>query len=115
MKLDDFLTQLDKNPESIEFNNTIAVIDANYDYTPIAFTNGEVSNAAGKNEGSCKILAFARLNELSVILTLHCFGDYFREEVLKNPDGDTHQNIRQLIKNGFDGAKFAGDPLCYKR
>ena len=114
MNLDEFLTQLDKNPESIEFENTIAVIDSNYDYTPTAFTNGNVNNEAGQNEGSCKILAFARLNELSEIHTLHCFGIYFRKEVLKDPDGDSHQNIRQFIKNGFDGIKFAGEALRNK-
>ncbi len=115
MKLDEFLTQLDKNPESIEFENTIAVIDSNYEYTPTSFTNGNVSNKAGHNEGSCKILAFAKLNELSEIHTLHCFGKYFREEVLKDPYGDDHQNIRQFIKNGRDGIKFDGEPLRSKR
>ncbi len=114
MKLDEFLTQLDKNPESTEFENTTAIIDSNYDYTQIAFTNGNVSNEAGQNEGSCKIFSFAKLNNLSEAQTLYCFGKYYREEVLNDPDGDGHHNIRQFIKTGFDGIYFDGEPLIRK-
>jgi type III HopJ-like effector protein len=114
MELDDFLDKLRSEPESTDFTDTIAVIDSNYDYTPNAFTNGEVNNEAGQNEGSCKIMAFALLNKLSVEQTLHCFGKYYREEVLNDPDGEGHQNIRQFIKKGFSGIKFEHEALRRK-
>ena len=41
------------------------MIDALYDFTPSAFDNGEVHNAAGQNNGSCRILAFAQAQGLS--------------------------------------------------
>lgn len=63
-------------PESISFNDTIAVIDANYDFTPSAFPNGEMQNEAGQNNGSCKVFSFARLHHLTPQQTLHCFGSY---------------------------------------
>ena len=43
-----------------DFDDTIEVITANFDYTPTSFKNGlsetAIINDAGKNEGSCKIL-----------------------------------------------------------
>ena len=114
MQLNDFLEKLKNDPELIAFEDTISVIEANYDYTPMAFTNGNVNNEAGQNEGSCKILAFAFINNLSITETLNCFGKYYREDVLGNPAGDDHQNIRQFILDGFDGVKFENLPLKFK-
>jgi hypothetical protein len=111
MELNDFLLKLKAEPEAIEFTDTISVIESRYDYTPSTFTNGDVTNEAGENEGSCKVIAFALLNKLSKEQTLHCFGKYFREEVLNDPKGDSHQNIRQLMKHGFDRINFETDPL----
>ncbi len=51
------------------------------------------------------------LNNLSVEQTLHCFGKYYREEVLNDPDGESHQNIRQFIKNGYTGISFEREVL----
>ena len=74
MPLDAFLKKLNDTPASIAFDETMAVIDATYEFTPTAFSNGEVKNEAGKNSGSCKLLAFAMLNRLSEAQTLACFG-----------------------------------------
>lgn len=111
MELQAFLTLLNDAPETIEFDNTMAVIDANYDFTPTAFTNGICENEAGQNNGSCKILAFGQLNDLSVAQTLACFGKFYREDVLGNPESDSHQNIRNLMLTGWDGVSFNGQPL----
>jgi hypothetical protein len=37
--------------------------------------------------------------------TLKLFGQYYRE-VLADPDGDSHQNIRNFMKYGWDGVPF---------
>jgi hypothetical protein len=34
----------------------LKVIDAHYDYTPVAFANGALENAPGENVGSCKLV-----------------------------------------------------------
>jgi type III HopJ-like effector protein len=111
MNLSEFLDKLNSEPESIEFTDTISIIESTYDYSPCAFSNGSVENDAGQNEGSCKIFAFAKLNHLSEEQTLHCFGKYYREEVLQDPDGDSHQNIRQFIESGWSGINFNNEPL----
>lgn len=106
MTLEHFLKTLRSEPESIEFDDTMAVIDAEYDFTPTSFTNGDVKNAADENNGSCKIFAFAQLQSLDADQTLACFGRYYREDVLKNPDGTDHSNIRSFMKNGWIGIEF---------
>lgn len=99
---------------SIEFSDVIAVISAEYDYTPVAFTNGAIRNEAGTNEGSCKIFAFAKLNDLTEAHTLALFGQYYRVDVLENPTGDDHGNIRNFIKNGWQGIRFDSAALTKK-
>lgn len=110
MLLNDFLTKV-KAGELVNFADTIAVITENYIYTPTAFRNGNVENAAGQNEGSCKIFAFAKLNQLNESETLSLFGDYYRVDVLQNPDANDHQNIRQFIQNGWTGVLFESEAL----
>jgi hypothetical protein len=114
MTLNDFLKKLDDTPDSICFNDTLALIDALYDFTPTAFTNGAVRNEAGQNNGSCKLFSFAKLHGLSPQQTLACFGDYYRKDVLGNPQGADHQNIRNFMKNGWEGIKFEGNALKLK-
>ncbi|HEX2530421.1 MAG TPA: HopJ type III effector protein [Burkholderiaceae bacterium] len=111
MDIASFLKQLNDAPESVTFNDTMAVIEASYEFTPTSFTNGAVENAAGQNSGSCKLFAFAKLNGLPEQQTLACFGAYYREDVLKNPNGTDHQNIRSFMKTGWSGVKFERMPL----
>jgi len=114
MNIETFLTKLTKNPTEIDFSDTMAVIEHNYVFTPSAFTNGEVINAADQNNGSCKIFAFAMLNKLSEEETLQCFGDYYRQDVLLHPTNDDHQNIRHFMKTGWSAIKFSNSPLSTK-
>ncbi|MDP2144636.1 MAG: HopJ type III effector protein [Gallionella sp.] len=114
MELNEFLQRLNDAPDSICFNDTIALIDALYDFTPTAFANGTMRNEAGQNNGSCKLFSFAKLNGLSQQQTLTCFGDYYRKDVLGNPEGTDHQNIRNFIKSGWDGVRFEGKALTKK-
>lgn len=114
MELNTFLQRLNTSPESVAFNDTIAVIDALYEFTPTAFKNANLLNEANKNNGSCKLFSFARLHNLSPQQTLHCFGDYYRKDVLLNPEGTDHQNIRNFIATGWAGIEFEGNALTAK-
>lgn len=115
MDLKDFLQKLNDTPERIGFNDTLALIDALYDFTPTAFSNGSARNEAGQNNGSCKLLSFAKIQGLSQQQTLACFGDFYRKDVLGNPGGTDHQNIRNFIKTGWAGITFEGEALNPKR
>jgi len=112
MNLNEFLQRLENSSEQIEFTDTMAVIEEAYTFTPTKFTNGDTVNNADQNNGSCKIFAFGLLNKLSEQQTLACFGSYYRDDVLKNPDGDDHQNIRNFISTGWQGIQFDGQALA---
>ena len=114
MSIQAFLEKLRQSPETITFPETIAVIEENYDFTPTAFQNGNTHNAAGTNSGSCKLFAFAQLQNLSQSETLACFGAFYREEVLGDPEGTNHQNIRNFMIHGWNGIQFEGTALELK-
>ncbi|MGF1709783.1 HopJ type III effector protein [Vibrio kagoshimensis] len=114
MELNSFLTKLTSSPESIQFEETISVIEANYTFSPSEFKNGEVMNLAGENNGSCKIFAFGNLQQLSVDQTLACFGQFYRKDVLEFPENEDHQNIRNFIKFGWEGVQFSQQALANK-
>jgi hypothetical protein len=114
MTINTFLDKLKQTPTTITFAETIATIEENYIFIPTAFKNGEQYNAAGENSGSCKLFAFALLQKFSAAETLACFGAYYFEEVLGDPNGTNHQNIRNFMKTGWDGIQFEGEALELK-
>ncbi|MBL4869038.1 MAG: HopJ type III effector protein [Pseudomonadales bacterium] len=115
MTVSNLIEKLRSEPESIEFDDVMKVISENYDYAPTPFSNGEVLNEAGSNEGSCKIFAFAQLNNLSEMETLSLFGKFYREDVIANPAASDHANIRNFILDGWLGIRFDGEPLRSKQ
>lgn len=114
MQIEELLTKV-RGGERVAFQDTMAVITANYDYTPTRFTNGlgegRVVNEAGTNEGSCKLFYFARLHGLSAAETLALFGDHYWRDVLEHPESSGHANIRSFMKYGWDGIAYEGEVL----
>ena len=114
-KLEELLHKIQTSPQTIEFDDVINTIDEYYSYSATRFTNGsgddKVINEAATNEGSCKIFSFAKRHSLNDEQTLNCFGKYYREDVLNNPDGRDHGNIRNFMISGWDGIKFEGEAL----
>lgn len=92
------------------FSDSLTFIEQHYQYQAEPFRNGQLLNPRGENQGSCKILGLALLEGLSTEQALRAFGEHYRH-VQQNPDGEDHQNIRQLLKTGLDGVKFAQLPL----
>ncbi|UCB55424.1 MAG: HopJ type III effector protein [Thiotrichales bacterium] len=114
MEYDQLLRSLNDNPDDIEYNDVVELIDDMYEFTPVRFTNGDLINEPGQNSGSCKIFAFAKRTRLSEQQTLHCFGAFYRDDVLKHPDNMDHQNIRNFMKTGWGGIEIEGAPLSLK-
>ena len=108
------LTQLKTSPTTINFKEVIAYIDEHYDFVPTKFRNGNAVNEAGENNGSCKVFSFAKLKGLNEEETLALFGDFYRTDVLENPEGSDHQNIRNFMQYGWDGIAFEGQALAEK-
>jgi hypothetical protein len=103
---------------SADFEDVVAYINDHYDYTPTRFSNGlgndPVINEAGKNEGSCRLFSLAKLKGLSEAETVRLFGRFYRDDVLKHPEGSDHANIRRFLRDGWAGIRFEGDPLRLK-
>lgn len=115
MTIDELIQQIKSKPDTVEFQDVIDCINEFYDYTPTHFTNGRghdvVMNQAGTNEGSCKIFAFATTEGLNEAETLSCFGKYYRDEVLQQPEASDHANIRTFMRHGWSGIHFEQSAL----
>lgn len=115
MSIEELIELIKTQPDNVDFDQVIDCIDQNYEYTPTYFTNGHghdlVNNQPGSNEGSCKVFAFATLHGLDEKETLACFGKYYREDVLNNPQGNDHANIRTFMRHGWSGIQFEGTVL----
>jgi hypothetical protein len=117
MDLITFIRQA-QNLAPLSFDDTMQVIADSYDYQPTEFSNGlgedKLTSAAGVNQGSCKIFAFAQAHQLTVEQTLNLFGAYYHRDVLAHPAGTDHQNIRLFMKYGWAGICFHGTALTSK-
>lgn len=119
MNLDELIYLIKNNPEKVRFTDVITVVDQLYVYKPTSFTNGleklKIRNEAGTNEGSCKIFAFAKKQDLTQQETLSCFGHYYRDDVLGHPNASDHANIRNFMRFGWNGIQFEGPALELKQ
>ena len=107
LNLSQFLNLLNDSSSRVEFSDSIALIDSLYEFTPTAFRNGNATNSAEQNLGSCKILSFSKIQQFDEQQTLHCFGDFY-QGVVDTPEGNDHQNIRQFMLHGWCGVVFEG-------
>ncbi len=99
--------------KAIDFAQVLEFIDATHHYTPVKFVNGQIHNQAGENEGSCKVFGFARLYQLNQVDTLKLFAEHY-DNVLQNPQGTNHANIRNFQKFGWQAFLMEHNPLTKK-
>ena len=114
MTIKEFVTKLKENPKQLIFSETMSVIENNYVFTPTAFKNSDLQNSNAENLGSCKVFSFALKQKLTKEETLACFGQYYFIDVLENPNGTDHQNIRNFMNTGFEGLVFEDETLVEK-
>ncbi|GAX16173.1 hypothetical protein FisN_3Hh346 [Fistulifera solaris] len=100
-----FNANVEMNADDLKFEDVIAMIDTYYESQILEFKNGDMVNKPGENEGSAKVLSYAALSGLDKETTLKLWGQYYRE-VLADPKGDSHQNIRNFMKYGWEGVPF---------
>lgn len=114
MTIESFLLKIRETPEQILFTEVIDLIDKFYTFSPTTFKNGNTINYEGQNSGSCKLFSFAKLQNLSQEQTLHCFGDFYRKDVLEFPEKEDHLNIRNFMLFGWSGISFEQVSLTKK-
>lgn len=91
--------------DDLKFEDVMELIDLHYEDGLIEFKNGDIVNKQGENEGSAKLLSYAAIAGLDKDTTLKLWGQFYRE-VLADPDGNSHQNIRNFMKYGWEGVPF---------
>lgn len=114
MTLQDFKDKLTNTPDKLDFKDTISTIEANYSFKASAFKNGDLENSNTQNLGSSKVFSFAIKQNFTKEQTLSCFAQYYFIDVLENPNGTDHQNIRNFINTGFEGLVFENETLTDK-
>ncbi len=114
MTLEAFKNKLKNTPETLNFSDTISVIEENYNFTPAAFKNGSLKNSSTQNLGSCKVFSFALKQQFTKEEALACFAQFYFIDVLENPNGTDHQNIRNFMNTGFEGLVFESETLTEK-
>lgn len=112
--INNFKVRLQENPTTVDFSETMKIIESLYEFTPSAFVNGNIKNEENQNQGSCKVFSFAIKEGLTKEETLACFGQYYFKGVLENPEGNDHQNIRNFMKTGLEGLSFEKEALIKK-
>jgi hypothetical protein len=103
-----FNANVEMSADDLKFEDVMNLIEKYYEVGLIEFKNGEIVNKPGENEGSGKILSYAALSSLDKDTTLKLWGEYFKE-VLSDPDGDSHPNIRNFMKYGWEGTSLHDD------
>jgi hypothetical protein len=98
------------NKKAIGFNDVLNFIDDFYRYTPVKFSNGDLVNAVGQNEGSAKVFGFAKHHGLNQLDTLKLFAEHY-DAVVAAPKGTDHPNIRNFIHWGWQGFLMEHNPL----
>lgn len=93
-----------------DFEDTLALIERYFEYTASEFHNGPLHNGTDQNQGSCKLFALGQFCNLTESQTLSCFGRHYRQ-VLDDPAGTSHGNIRQFMATGWSGIRFDQMPL----
>lgn len=100
-----FNANVEMSADELKFEDVIELIDEHYESQLLEFKNGDIVNKQGENEGSAKLLSYAALSNMDKDTTLKLWGQYYRE-VLADPKGDSHPNIRNFMKTGWEGVPF---------
>merc|ERR1712046_3626 len=99
------LTDLLSLPKERNFSDVLALIEQHFEYTPKCFSNNGVKSAEGANAGSCKVFSMGKLLKLPKDCVLLCFAEHYKQ-VLGDPEGTSHGNIRGFMKQGWEGVEF---------
>ncbi|MBT3727100.1 hypothetical protein HOG21_05480 [bacterium] len=92
--------------EAETFDDFIAFVDKYFMLISTGFNNNGLKNNKFKNEGSLKVLAFAKYCKMTDVTEIAGLFKGYYKDVLKDPKGDNHQNIRHLINGSIYEVSF---------
>ena len=98
----------------MKFSDFLDLIEQEYTFSNIAFTNNGLLNSKDENQGSAKVFCFGLMHSLDEKDTLKCFWEHYKS-VLKSPEGVTsHLNIQIFMKIGWEGVSIDKNALSVK-
>mmetsp|Transcript_19733 Transcript_19733/g.19842 ORF Transcript_19733/g.19842 Transcript_19733/m.19842 type:complete len:214 (+) Transcript_19733:106-747(+) len=92
-----------KSGAEVTLKETLDMIDKNYEYVAVSFSNGDITNEPNENTGSAKIFSFGLMTRMDEKAVLSLFGEVYRN---LDPNGSDHQNIRNFQKYGWSKIVF---------
>ena len=103
-----------KTGVQMKFSDFLDLIDQEYTFSNIAFTNNGLSNSKDENQGSAKVFCFGLMHSLDEKDVIRCFGEHYKS-VLESPkDVTSHLNIRNFLKMGWEGVSIDKNALSVK-
>jgi len=113
MNTQQYLEQL-ASGEEMKFSDFTDLIDNEYSFKSVAFTNGDLDNKDEENQGSAKVFCFGLMHELSEYEVLRCFGEHYQNVLDSLSDGTSHLNIRNFMRWGWKGVSINAEALLKK-
>ena len=113
MNTQQYLKKL-KSGVQMKFSDLLDLIEQEYTFSNIAFTNNGLTNSKNANQGSAKVFCFGLMHSLDEKDTIRCFGEHYKS-VLESPEDVTsHLNIRNFLKIGWEGVSIDKNALSVK-
>tara|TARA_B110000263_G_scaffold217501_1_gene203616 strand:+ start:65 stop:406 length:342 start_codon:yes stop_codon:yes gene_type:complete len=98
----------------MKFTDFLDLIEQEYSFSNIAFTNNGLTNSKDENQGSAKVFCFGLMHSLDEKDAIRCFGEHYKS-VLKSPEDVTsHLNIRNFMEMGWEGVSIDETALSAK-
>ena len=113
MNTEQFLKKL-KLGGKLKFSDFLALIDSEYNFSNIAFKNGDIFNSKHENQGSAMVFCFGHMYSLSELEVLHCFAEHYHSVIQNSNDETSHLNIRSFMVHGWDALLIDFDALKIK-
>ena len=103
-----------KSGVQIKFSDFLELIEQEYTFSNIVFTNNGLTNSKDENQGSAKVFCFGLMHSLDEKDVIRCFGEHYKS-VLESPEDLTsHLNIRNFMKMGWEGVSIDETALSVK-
>ena len=87
----------------MNFSDFTILVDQEYEFSNVAFTNNKLVNSKKENQSSAKVFCFGMMHSLSESETLRCFGEHYQSVIDEPENHSSHLNIRSFISNGWKG------------
>ena len=103
-----------KSGVQMKFSDFLKLIEQEYTFSNITFTNNDLFNSKDENQGSAKVFCFGLMYSLDEKDVIRCFGEHYKS-VLESPkDVTSHLNIRNFLKIGWEGVSIDKNALSVK-